>query len=149
MMATELQRTVIDAIISLLRTIELDGEPLPVGDGEDPNHEYPFIVVRQISMLNVEGPPTDTDADSQIRIQVSGAGGTREQADFARDLVRPLLTRNTLDEWFAVQDVPRAVITLTLDMSRTDRFDRGTAAPIFNAVDQYLIGTTPRPVVAS
>ena len=116
-----------------------------VGDGTAPEATRPYIVITAVSSPRYSGPPlTDSEADSADRIQFSFGGETREQADRIRDEVREALTATALDAEFVILSANRRVLNVILDIPRgVQRDDRGLPNPIFVAIDQYMIETTP------
>jgi len=137
---------VIQAIVNLLKEIDVgNGNTMQVGDGTDPNHEPPYLVVTQPSSLGVEGSMLegDEDSDETVRVQITGVGDLRYQADWARDQARIALTRRNLKEHLDRLSAGRSVIKCELDFSTQDRWDRGIGQTVYSAVDQYLITTTP------
>jgi len=102
------------------------------------------MMVTAVSMRPYTGPFGDMESDSDDRIQISGIGATREQADSMRDTIRLALTVAALDTQFTADSESRRTMKVNLDMSPvTRREDRGLPNPIFTAVDQYMIETTP------
>ncbi len=137
-------RVVMDAVIHLIEGIGMGSNPMPVGDGSDPNHEPPYIVIKRATSFNLEGPFDNPDADEEVRVMVIGVGTTREQADVARDKVRYHMTKSSLSEQMAKEPgSERTCMSLFLDLSYDQRFDRGRGVARFSAVDQYLVRHTP------
>ena len=102
------------------------------------------MMVSAVSMRPYTGPLSDSEADSDDRIQISGIGDTREQADSMRDAIRLALTTAALDAEFDTASELRRTLNVKLDMSPVmRREDRGLPNPIFTAIDQYMIETTP------
>ncbi len=117
---------------------------VPVGDGVAPDCDKPYVIVTSRSPMKYTGPFSDIEADSADRIQFSAVGVTRAQADSVRDAIRDALTVVALDAEFTSQSVSRRTLTVTLDVSPgTRKEDRGLPNPIFTAIDQYIIETTP------
>ena len=115
-----------------------------VGDDVAPDCPRPYAVVSSVSSRSYTGPLGDTEADSADRIQFAAVGDTREQADLIRDDIRLALTRTALDAQFTTLTANRRVLLVELDIPRgTQRDDRGLPNPIFTAMDQYMIETTP------
>ncbi len=140
-MSRALISPVLDACIVIAKSTNV-----PVGDGVAPDCDKPYIVVSSVSSQRYSGPLSDGEADSNDRIQFSSVGETREQADLVRDSVRAALTTSTLDAEFVTATANRRVLELILDIPRgIQRDDRGLPNPIFLAVDQYMISTTPTP----
>ena len=138
-MARALLSPVIDACIVIAESTGID-----VGDAVAPDCPKPFIVVSAVSSPRYTGPLSDTEADSSDRIQFTAIGTTREQADWARDKVRAALTTAALDAAFTTASANRRTMRVILDIPRgVQRDDRGLPEPIFSAIDQYMIGTTP------
>ena len=130
----------INAVISIVET----ASGVPVGDGIAPDCEGPYMMVTAVSMRPYTGPFGDMESDSDDRIQISGIGATREQADSMRDAIRLALTVAALDTQFTADSESRRTMKVNLDMSPvTRREDRGLPNPIFTAIDQYMIETTP------
>jgi len=136
-------RQVMDSIINLLQSGTLGANNISVGDGTDPNHNPPYLVVKRVSSFNFDGPMDNPDADEEVRVSVIGVGDTREQADRARDEGRKVLTKQGLTDQFANDGLARKCMTLFLDLAYDQRFDRGRATARFSAVDQYLVKHTP------
>jgi hypothetical protein len=141
-MARAQRRPVVDAFIAVLEGISLGGSnTLQVGDGSDPNHEKPYAVVTVVPGGQHEGPMDDLNADEEIRIQVTGIGETREQADWVCDKARLALTREAMDTELA--SASRKILSLDLDFGFIARDDRGLTEAVFVAFDQYALSTTP------
>ncbi len=134
-------RKLMDAIITVIGTATVGPNAVAVGDGGDPNHEPPYLVVKRATSFNFEGPFDNPDADEEVRVMVIGVGDTREQADGARDIARAVMTKANLTKELAKSN--RSCMSLFLDLSYDQRFDRGRATPRFSAVDQYLVTHTP------
>ena len=115
-----------------------------VGDGVAPDCPKPYVVIDSVSSRAYTGPFGDTEADSADRIQFAAVGDTREQVDSIRDDIRLALTVAALDAQFTAQSDLRRTLTVMLDIPRgVQRDDRGLPNPIFTAMDQYIIETTP------
>jgi len=115
-----------------------------VGDGVAPDCDRPYMVVDSTSSRGYDGPFGDIEADSADRITFAAVGDTREVADSIRDDVRLALTVAALDAQFVTQSDLRRTLMVVLDIPRgVQRDDRGLPNPIFTAIDQYLIETTP------
>lgn len=141
-MARAPRRPVLDAVVAVLEAISVGGaNTMKVGDGTDPNHERPYLVVTTIPGGRYEGPLDDTNADADIRIQVTGIGDTREQADWACDKAKAALTKAALDTELAGDS--RKVLTVDLVLEFGARDERGMTQPTFVGFDQYQIATTP------
>jgi hypothetical protein len=144
-MARALLSPIIDACIAVAEDTGVD-----VGDGVAPDCPKPFIVVSAVSSRRYDGPLSDGEADSADRIQFACVGNTREQADWARDKLRAVLTSATLDSKFNINGADRRTLRVILDIPRgVQRDDRGLPEPIFTGIDQYLIETTPMFLVNS
>ena len=138
-MSRALLSPIIDACIAIAKSTSV-----PVGDGEAPDCEKPYIVVNAVSSPPYKGPLPDGEADSVDRIQFSCIGETRAQADAVRDDLRAAMTYAALDAQFVTLSANRRMMHLKLDINRGgQRDDRGLPAPIFSAIDQYIIETTP------
>ncbi len=138
-MARALISPILEACINIA-----ESTGLPVGDNVAPDCAKPFIVVSSVSSPRYSGPLDDGEADSSDRIQFSAVGDTREVADWARDKIRAALTRAALDAEFVNISASRRTMNLVLDIPRgVQRDDRGLPNPIFTAIDQYMIETTP------
>ncbi len=130
---------IIDACIAIAKSTNV-----PVGDGEAPDCDKPYIVVSAVSSPPYKGPMPDGEADSVDRIQFSCIGETRAQADAVRDDLRAAMTYAALDAQFITLSANRRMMHLKLDINRGgNRDDRGLPAPIFSGIDQYIIETTP------
>ena len=115
-----------------------------VGDGVAPDCDRPYLVVDSVSSRSYTGPFGDIEADSADRIQFAAVGDTREQVDAIRDDIRAALTVAALDTQFTTQSDDRRTLMVVLDIPRgVQRDDRGLPNPIFTAMDQYIIETTP------
>jgi hypothetical protein len=131
-------------MLVVLRAISLGGAlTMPVGDGTDPNHEPPYLVLRRTSTGLVEGPMDDLDADEEVRWQVNGVGVTAEQAELAIDMARLALTEPALTAALTAGSSGRVCQYISLDFSQEPRNDLGVTEPLFEAVDQYMVKTTP------
>ena len=139
-------RQVMDGIINLLKNTSVGQNAIAVGDGTDPNHEPPYLVVKRVTTFNYEGPFDNPDADEELRVMVIGVGDTREQADFARDRAREVMNKTELTAQWASDGFARTCMKVELDISYDQRFDRGRAVSAFSAVDQYLVMHTPNDV---
>ncbi len=137
-------RQVMDGIINLLKDTSVGQNAIAVGDGTDPNHEPPYLVVKRVTTFNYEGPFDNPDADEELRVMVIGVGDTREQADFARDRAREKMTKTGLTEQWEKDGLARVCMNILIDISYDQRFDRGRAVSAFSAVDQYLVSHTPK-----
>lgn len=138
-MARALISPVIQACINIASSTGL-----PVGDNVAPDCDKPYVVVSSVSSPRYSGPLNDGEADSADRIQFSCVGTSRAQADAARDSVRNALTYENLDAEFTNLSASRRTLNLILDIPRgVQRDDRGLPNPIFTAIDQYMIETTP------
>ncbi len=130
---------IIDACVAIAKTVDV-----PVGDGEAPECDMPYIVVTNVSSPRYDGPLDDIEADSSDRIQFSYIGETREQADAMRDKVRLNFTVSAFDAELVTLAANRRTMRIVLDIPRgTKRDERGLPNAIFLGVDQYLIDTTP------
>lgn len=139
-----LRRPVMAAIIAVLEGIDVsDDNTLAVGDGTDPDHEVPYAVVSLIPGGDFEGPMDDLNADETLRIQITGVGGTREQATWVCDLARTYLARSNIDAQFIIAKANRQILTIDLDFTVDSHDERGLTEPVFSAADQYVISTTP------
>jgi len=137
---------VVDAVIAVCGAISLGGAvTMPVGDGGDPNHAPPYLIVMLTNNGLVEGSFTedDLDADEELRIQVDGVGVTRAQAEMASDKARAVLTKSAITAALAAAHANRVCQYCFLDFSRGARNDLGMTAPLWESADQYLIKTTP------
>ena len=135
---------VTEAMLTLLRAISLGGAvTMPVGDGADPNHEPPYLILMGGSSGVIEGSMVegDLDADEELRYQVNGCGKTREQAQWASDKARGVLTKSALTT--ALSASSRVCQYCFLDFHREPRNDLGVTEPLWESVDQYLVKTTP------
>lgn len=138
-MARALLSPVIDACITIAESTGIQ-----VGDAVAPDCPKPYIVVSSVSSPRYTGPLSDTEADSNDRIQFTCIGDTREQADWARDKLRAALTTAALDAEFVTASADRRTLRVILDIPRgVQRDDRGLPEPIFSGIDQYMIETTP------
>ncbi len=135
------QRELTNAILAVLRAAGIE-----VGDATAPDCEKPYTIVSAVSGPRYDGPMDNTEADGSDRFQFSSVAVTRDSADRNRQLVRDALTVEALDAQFVVDAVARRTMMLILDIPRgTRRDERGLPDPVFLAVDQYLINTTPGP----
>ncbi len=135
------QRELTNAILDVLR-----GAGIEVGDATAPDCDKPYTIVSAVSGPRYSGPMDNTEIDGVDRFQFSSIGETRDQADRNRELVRDALTVEALDAQFVTDTVARRTMMLVLDIPRgTRRDERGLPDPVFLAVDQYLIETTPSP----
>ncbi len=135
------QRELTNAILALLTAAGIE-----VGDATAPDCDKPYTIVSAVSGPRYDGPMDDTEIDGSDRFQFSSIGETRDQADRSRQLVRDALTVEALDAQFVTDGVVRRTMKLILDIPRgTRRDERGLPDPVFLAVDQYLIDTTPGP----
>ena len=133
-------REVTNAVIHLLEAIDT----MEVGDATAPDCDKPYTIVSNVSGPRYEGPMDNTEIDGQDRIQFSSIGETRDQADRNKEIVRAELTVEALTAQFVIDSVARRCTMLVLDIPRgTRRDERGLPDPVFQAVDQYLINTTP------
>ncbi len=130
---------ILDACIAIA-----ESTGVPVGDGVAPDCPRPYIVVDSVVSPRYTGPLSDTEADSSDRIQFACVGDTRRQADLVRDSLRAALTINAFDSQFVSTGASRRILLVILDIPRgVQRDDRGLPDPIFSAIDQYMISTTP------
>ncbi len=135
------QRELTNAVLALLAAAGIE-----VGDATAPDCDKPYTIVSAVSGPRYEGPMDNTEIDGVDRFQFSSIGETRDQADRSRQLVRDALTVEALDAQFVTDSVARRTMMLVLDIPRgTRRDERGLPDPVFLAVDQYLIETTPSP----
>ncbi len=135
------QRELTNAILAVLK-----GAGIEVGDGTAPDCDKPYTIVSAVSGPRYDGPMDNTEADGSDRFQFSSVAVTRDSADRNRQLVRDALTVEALDAQFATDAVARRTMMLILDIPRgTRRDERGLPDPVFLAVDQFLINTTPAP----
>ena len=136
-------RAKISPVIEACKTIA-GAVGIPIGDGVAPDCPSPYIVIDSVSSRRYSGPFGDTEADSADRIQFACIGVTREVAGDIRDDIRALLTEDALNAEFVSQGSNRRTMQVILDIPRgVQRDDRGLPEPIFSAIDQYLISTTP------
>ncbi len=135
------QRELTNAVLALLTAAGIE-----VGDATAPDCDKPYTIVSAVSGPRYTGPMDNTEIDGVDRFQFSSIGETRDQADRNRQLVRTALTVEALDAQFVTDSVARRTMMLVLDIPRgTRRDERGLPDPVFLAVDQYLIETTPSP----
>jgi hypothetical protein len=135
------QRELTNAILALLTTAGIE-----VGDATAPDCDKPYTIVSAVSGPRYDGPMDNTEIDGSDRFQFSSIGVTRDSADLYRQKVRDALTVEALDAQFAADSVVRRTMRLILDIPRgTRRDERGLPDPVFLAVDQFLIDTTPGP----
>ena len=135
------QREVTNAVIALL-----EAAGITVGDGTAADCEKPYTVITTVSGPRYEGPMDNTEIDGSNRYQFSSVADTRDQADWLREKVRVELTVQALDAQFVTDAVAQRTMLLILDIPRgTRRDERGLPEPVFMAVDQFLINTTPTP----
>jgi hypothetical protein len=135
------QRELSNAILAVLT-----GAGIEVGDATAPDCDKPYTIVSAVSGPRYDGPMDNTEIDGRDRFQFSSIGETRDQADRNRELVRDALTVEALDAQFTTDAVDRRTMMLVLDIPRgTRRDERGLPDPVFLAVDQFLIETTPTP----
>jgi hypothetical protein len=137
---------VMDAIYGILAAIPLGGGvAMPVGDGTDPNHELPYLILMRVNTGLVEGSmeEDDLDADEELRVQINGCGATRAQAEFASDRARRVLKKSSITAALVAAGAGRVCQYCTLDGGREPRNDLGMTTPLWEAVDQYLVKTTP------
>lgn len=111
----------------------------PVGDAEaDFNIDPPFLILFLISSPPPTGDLTNYQSIVTFRYQVTAIGTTQEQAQMLLDKARAVMERDDLSI------SGRRVMMLQLDFTRGDiREERGVPEPVFSAVDQYLLMTTP------
>ncbi len=139
-----MSRALLSPVIDACLEIAKDATNVTVGDGVAPKCDKPYAFVTAVTSRRYTGPFSDIEADSADRIQFSFVGTTRAQADSMRDAVRTFFTVAALDAEFVTQSTSRRTMTLTLDISpMTRKEDRGLPNPIFTAIDQYVIETTP------
>lgn len=143
-MTTYMQRPLISPIINACIAIA-ESTGVPVGDGVAPECDRPYIVVDSVISPRYDGPFLFApEADSSDRIQFACIGDTREQADAVRDSLRTALTVVALDAEFVSTSASRRTTRVILDIPRgVQRDERGLPDPIFSAIDQYMIETTP------
>ncbi len=135
------QRELTNAVLALLTATGIE-----VGDATAPDCDKPYTIVTAVSGPRYTGPMDNTEIDGVDRFQFSSIGVTRDSADGYRQLVRDALTVEALDAQFVTDSVTRRTMMLVLDIPRgTRRDERGLPDPVFLAVDQYLIETTPSP----
>lgn len=135
------QREVTNAIIAVL-----EAASITVGDGTAADCEKPYTVLTTVSGPRYDGPMDNTEIDGSDRFQFSSVADTRDQADWLREKVRTALTVEALDAQFVTDAVARRTMLLILDIPRgTRRDERGLPEPVFMAVDQFLVNTTPTP----
>jgi len=132
---------IIQAVLNVLRA----NLTKPVGDGEAPEGcSPPYVVVTGIVSGGLTGSIASPEVDAKDRIQVASVGNSREQADWLRDQCRAILFYDTIDADLAVQAVDRRCLRMWVDVSTgLARDDRGLPEPLFSALDQYIIETTP------
>lgn len=139
-----MSRALLSPVIDACLAIAADAANVIVGDGVAPNCDPPYVFVVAVSPQRYSGPFGDIEADSADRIQFSAVGRSRAQADSMRDAIRTFFTVAALDTEFGTQSISRRTLGVRLDMSpNTRREDRGLPNPIFTAIDQYIVETTP------
>lgn len=130
---------ILDACVNIAKSTNV-----PVGDNVAPDCPKPYVVVSSVSSPRYDGPLSSPEADSSDRIQFACIGETRAQADLVRDGIRTALTQSALDTEFVTLSADRRILRVILDIPRgAQRDDRGLPDPIFLAIDQYMIETTP------
>ena len=121
-----------DAVVAALAATNL-----PVGDGEKPPGNPPYLVVYGGSETT-SGTLAAPNDDSDPITQVTYVGISREQADGARDRGRAVILGGTLTiPGRAVRETP------TLEVGRPVQRDDDVSPPLFYAIDLYRIPTSP------
>ncbi len=140
-MARPKRNPLLVSIYNILSVISLGPKDMPVGRGEAPECDPPYLIISSGFGGDFSGPWTDPDADEMARIQITAVGETDEQAAAALDLAREALTRTAL---IAEGVADRTVLSVNLDVSRNLLVEqRGLPNPLFSHIDQYLVHTTP------
>jgi len=130
----------IQAIITTLQTIQLGPTAMEVGDGVAPECDPPYLIVNVGPGGTYSGDMANPESDHIARVIVVAIGETAEMARLALDEARTVMVRETIDDNLA----NRRVMYAWLDVTRVDvREERGLPDPLFSAVDQYIVATTP------
>lgn len=130
------------AVAAIVETL---GDPVGLG-GAPKGCNPPYYVITTISSPRYTGPFMHApEADAMDRVQITAVSAiSDEQANGNKDRVREAFTVAALDAQFVSDGEPRRTLSLVLDIPRgVQRDERGLPNPRYNAVDQYMIETTP------
>jgi hypothetical protein len=130
-----------DALLVALRaawTYVGDGEapdPLPPNDNAG-RPTVPYAVLYPAGLGPTEGPVSNRNADARPLYQLTCVGGTRQQAEWLSDKLRPvLLTPPSVSGWNVAEPV--------VETSQPVRRDDSTAPPLLYTADQVRFFITP------
>lgn len=114
----------------------LDAAGITTGNGTGKGLTVPYVVVYS-DLGALDGPMGDRFADLDQALFVHGVGDGPEQAQVEADRARAVLLTNAI----AVDG--RAQLYLSHESSRPVDRDDSVAPPLFYAVDEYHLATTP------